>query len=261
MALNQDDATQLLIRWLRHPHAGITRYGYELYIPGEYRQYLYNNGNRDEQSISERMEENIPAFFAAAWGLCLRGIIRPGIRNLREQSTDDGNAGAGYSVTPFGRQWLAESHREDFVPTEPGRFAEMLAPYRDKLGAGFHERAQEALRCFIARAHLACCAMCGASAESILLKMAIKKNGDEEAVLKEYLTAGGRRRVENILLGKARQDVQDEYRGYTTLLKYWRDSAAHGRAQVIGEAEAYTALALLLRFAGFAQDRWNELTK
>lgn len=44
------------------------------------------------------------------------------------------------------------------------------------------------------------------------------------------------------------------------LLKYWRDSSAHGKAVRIQEPEAYQSLALLLRFALFARDRWDTLT-
>jgi hypothetical protein len=66
--------------------------------------------------------------------------------------------------------------------------------------------------------------------------------------------------VENIVIGKLRQNLRDEYKGYTTLLKYWRDQAAHGKASDIKDNEAYTSLALLLRFAIFVRENWDELT-
>ncbi len=44
------------------------------------------------------------------------------------------------------------------------------------------------------------------------------------------------------------------------LLKYWRDEAAHGKASNIKEEEAFTSLGLLLRFAMFMDNNWNELT-
>jgi hypothetical protein len=56
------------------------------------------------------------------------------------------------------------------------------------------------------------------------------------------------------------QQLRNEYAGYTTLLKYWRDLAAHGRASGLKDNEAYTSLALLLRFAIFVNERWTELT-
>ena len=73
----------------------------------------------------------------------------------------------------------------------------MVKPYQVRFGPGFYERAQEAVRCYGAHAYLACCVMCGASAESILLAIAIAKKGDEEEVLRLYATAQGRSRVEN----------------------------------------------------------------
>jgi len=44
-----------------------------------------------------------------------------------------------------------------------------------------------------------------------------------------------------------------------TGIKYWRDEAAHGKASNIGDNEAYTSLALLLRFAGFVNEHWQDL--
>lgn len=214
----------------------------------------------DQQGAIElRMREVSPHFFAAAWELCRRGVIRPGIRTLDSQSTDAGSAGCGYSVTPFGRTWLAEGHADDFVPTEPERFGRLLSPYENRFGPGFHERAQQAIRCYGAHAYLACCAMCGAAAESILLSIAIAKTGDESVVLKEYRAANGRTKIETLILGKARQGLQNGLRAYTELLKYWRDESSHGMASKINDEHAYTSLAMLLRFAQFSNDNWQEL--
>ena len=142
----------------------------------------------------------------------------------------------------------------------------MLAPYRARFGASFHERGQEAIRCYGAHAYLACCTMCGAAAEAILLAIAVANEPwiamskeDEARVLGQYNASGGRRRVENLILGKARRELHDEYVGYMTLLKYWRDQAAHGKVSDIKDNEAYTSLALLLRFAIFVNENWSEL--
>jgi hypothetical protein len=101
--------------------------------------------------------------------------------------------------------------------------------------------------------------MCGAATESIVLAIAIAKH-DEETVLKTYRTAQGRSRVENMIIGQASKSVQTEFKNYTVLLKYWRDEAAHGKQSDISDNEAFTALAILLRFAHYAHDRWDELT-
>ena len=259
MPISYEDAQTLLIRWLRQlDHGDYGTYGYDVYLPALLRRYLESQNIRHHEQ-EPHLRDMIPVFYAAAWDLCRRGILRPGVRGWNAQATADGASGNGYSITPFGEQWLAEADRDDFVPTEPERFAQMLAPFQDRFGPSFQERAQEAVRCYGAHAYLACCAMCGAAAESILLATAIDKT-DEETVLPLYNQSSGRRKVENLILGQARQGLQEEYRGYATLLKYWRDQAAHGKAAGITDNEAYTAVALLLRFALFASDHWSELT-
>jgi len=179
---------------------------------------------------------------------------------MNTQVTEQGTGGSGYSITPAGRDWLAEADKETFIPTEPSRFQQLLQPFEDRFGSGFRERAQEAARCYRAHAFVACCAMAGGAAESILLALAITKTGDEELVLKKYAGAEGRGRVENLIVGRAKEHIQRELRGFMVLLKYWRDQASHGIATNISDNEAYIALALLLRFAHFANDHWKELT-
>jgi hypothetical protein len=102
-------------------------------------------------------------------------------------------------------------------------------------------------------------AMCRAAAESILLAIAIAKLGDEQAVLKEYRTASGRVKVENMIIGQASPQLQRGFRGLTSLLNYWRDEAAHGMASTITDHEAFAALAILLRHATFVDLAWDEL--
>lgn len=258
MSLTPEDATNLLVRLVREVnHASYTRYGYEVYLPGLLRTHLQKQ--QQGQDLEESIQLMLPPLWEAAWNLCRRGILRPGLRLAGGQATDDGASGNGYSITSFGKQWLAESEKETFVPTEPERFAQMLANYKDKYGASFQERAQEAVRCYGAHAYLACCSMCGAAAESIMLATAIAKHG-ESRVLQQYNRSNGRRAVENMILGQRTPSLKEEYLGYATLLKYWRDSASHGSASNITDNEAYTSLALLLRFALFTSDRWSELT-
>ena len=103
--------------------------------------------------------------------------------------------------------------------------------------------------------------MCGAAAELILLSLAITKNGDEETIIQDYLSKGGRGRIENIIVGQKPKPIQDEFRANLNLLKYWRDVASHGRIAGIEENEAFTSLAILLRLARFVFDRWDDLTK
>jgi hypothetical protein len=102
--------------------------------------------------------------------------------------------------------------------------------------------ATEAGRCYAFGVYIACCAMCGAAAESIPLSVGIANSGDEAAVLTIYRAAnGGRRSIESIV-GQARQAIADPFRSATGLLSYWRDEAAHGLASTISEIEAHEAL-------------------
>lgn len=256
--MTDDDALKFIIYALREKgEAGFCQYGYGVWLPHIILKQLdlplreYN---------SKPVSDASPHFYTAAWELCRRGILRPGVRTLGEQATDSGSAGDGYTVTPFGKTWLAEAEHDDFVPTEPERFGKLLERFRSRLGAGFHQRAQEAVRCYGAHAYLACCVMCGGAAESILLAVAIAKEGDEQKILKMYRAANGRSKVENLVIGQATPQMQTQFRGFTTLMNYWRDEAAHGTTSQIDDDEAYTSLPLLLRFAHFVNDRWNELT-
>ncbi len=256
--MNIEDAERFIIRWLRdgRPTGGYPNYGYDVYLSNVIRWHLSEAGH-DDRDLDRSIPILWPTFVAAAWELCRRGVIRPGIRQLREQSTDQGSAGEGYSLTPFGDQWIAEADRDDFVPIEPQRFAQMLAPFT-RFGPGFRERAQEAVRCYGAHAYLACCAMCGAAAESILLAAATAKRGEEQT-LRTYASAAGRSRVQTDLPAHVAQPLRTEFNNLSILLKYWRDEAAHGKAARIADNQAYTSLALLLRLAEFVDQNWGDL--
>jgi len=43
---------------------------------------------------------------SAAWRLCLENVLRPGVKSYREQSTEHGAAGMGYSLTEHGKTWV-----------------------------------------------------------------------------------------------------------------------------------------------------------
>ena len=103
--------------------------------------------------------------------------------------------------------------------------------------------------------------MCGAAAESVLLSLAIAIDGDATKVEKMYFASGGRGRIEKLILSQQTLPIQEEFRGYLSLLKYWRDAASHGHRTGVRDNEAYTALAVLLRFAQFVNDRWDDCKK
>ena len=261
-----DDAVQFLIRYIHSGQAGQHQavrasYGYEVYVRAVLAAYLLEKGapqNGIWDAVQVAAPKLSPIFGTAAWTLCRRGLLRPGTTSLNTQSTDEGG-GWGFSVTPLGREWIAAAPGTDYLPIEGGRFARMLAERGQQFGGGFVERSQEAVRAYDAQAYLACCSMCGAAAESIILRLAVDKTGDEAATLKDYEAGGGRGRVERKLIGSLPAPLQADFRRYTDLLKHWRDSASHGRAIHMTEAEAYGALLLLLRFTIFASEHRAEI--
>lgn len=256
-----EDALLFLVEYLRkgtRSYFGPTEatdYGYDVYMLNPMRAYYRQRQQAELTQEHGAAERLAPAFLNAAWELCRRGILRPGIRTWNAQATGDGSAGFGFTVTPFGRTWLREAEHDTFVPTEPERFGQLLEPYRGRFGPGFHQRAQEAIRCYGAHAYLACCAMCGAASESIVLSVATAKLGETKAVA-TYSGANGRSRLEARLIGQVNDRLKRDFQALSILLKYWRDDSAHGKETTIGDNEAYTSIAMLLRFAAFVDDNW-----
>ena len=104
--------------------------------------------------------------------------------------------------------------------------------------------------------------MCGAAAESILLAIAIAKVKDEVAVLEEYRSGSGRRRViDRITTPTPKRGLREQLETFAGLLSFWRVDAGHGQDSRITEAEANMALLQLLRFAQFADSEWDALTR
>jgi hypothetical protein len=101
--------------------------------------------------------------------------------------------------------------------------------------------------------------MCGAASETVLLALAGESSGREE-VERLYRATGGRGKVANLVVGQAPDRMKAEFKAFTGLLDYWRDDAAHGLVSTIGDQEAFTSLALLLRFAQWADDRMKSRT-
>lgn len=257
------DAIDVIVDRLRENPDRYASFGYGVYLPTIWWEYGRERNNIPPNAFPEaerqRISEDLsPVFYMAAWELCRRGILRPGVTASRQQSTDAGQAGDGYSLTERGRGFLAAVVPEQFIPIEPNRTAQMLGRFRQRFGDGYHQRSQEATACYGALAYLGCCAMCGAAAESILLAVAIAKSGDEDQTLRRYRAAQGRRNLVNDVVGQSR--LGDRFRSFMDLLNYWRDETAHGQASAIGEIEAFDALGRLLRFAHLVDEEWDNLT-
>src|SRR5260221_1754435 len=261
-----DDAIAFIVEFLRTPRPddGYPKFGYEIYLPMVMVAYVREIEHSTEHVSrlwdSPRAKELSPIFYKAAWELCRRGVLRPGLKSLGEQATADGASGNGYSLTTLGRHWIQQDARSALL-AGPDRLSQMFDKLSSRFGLGISKRATEAVSCHTFGAYIACCAMCGAGAESILWAVAIAKSGGEAATLADYRTANGRKKVIDRVVGQVRQAIAEPFRSATGLLSYWRDDAAHGLASTISEIEAHEASARLLRFAQFAADNWDELTR
>jgi hypothetical protein len=268
--LNEEDAMARILSWLQSPKKGLDSvsfpsYGHELYIPNVIYKCLNDVIAEDRRQNPEGMrtyemdpdQVGSSVFYDAAALLCQRGILRTDPPNRNANGVD---IGKGFSLTSYGRQWLEQRSTYEHLPFEHDRFSQLLSLHSSRFGDGYHARCQEAVNCYRAQTYLACCVMCGAAAESILLSLAIGKKGDEGEVLREYKSANGRSKIENLLIGQQSTRIRQEFLSFMGLLKFWRDEAAHGTRSDIGENQAFTSLALLLRFAQFAETHWNEIT-
>ena len=94
--MEYEDALKLMTQLLRE-EAG-KDYGYDLYLPTLIRHYLTKFGGVRWDQAELPMRELSPVFYAAAWELCRRGILRPGVTRMDAQATSDSSAGNGYCL-------------------------------------------------------------------------------------------------------------------------------------------------------------------
>jgi hypothetical protein len=189
-------------------------------------------------------------------GNCAGGIVRPGVRTSGDQAVEEG----GYSLTVAGRAALANLDTATILIAQPGSLAATLNGYRPLFGDGFHQRAMEAIKCRNAEAWLACCAMVGAAAESVLLTIAITKEKDEERVLRTYRGSRGRQAVLNMIVGQADAQRRNTLTTFAAIVSLWRDDAAHGQASPIDTSNADEALRQFLHMCQWVACEWDSLT-
>lgn len=250
-----DEAIAILIELLRNERAG--QYGYDLYARNGAEAAALRLHRQDHQARERSAIALMPVFFDAAWELCRRGIVRPGVRRANDQAVPEG----GYSLTGPGRAAIAEMDATGILLAQPGSLAATLAAYRDRFGEGFHQRALEAIKCRNAEAWLGCCAMVGAAAESVLLAIAIAKIGNEAEILTTYRQARGRQKVLNLIVGRANAQRQGTLTTFAAIVSLWRDDAAHGQASPLSTANADEALRQLLHMCQWIDREWAELIR
>lgn len=237
---------------------GNLEYGFEIWIPKVVEEYFRATGANPALTHEAHNEPIWRAFYDAAWEFCRRGILRPSYFSPQGRGSQVYSLGDGYSLTAAGREWLGRAE-DAWFPTDAGRYISTLRKACAALGDAFTQRAHEAARCNESANYLACCVMCGAAAESALLRVGITKTGDEASILKLYESSRGRSRLVSLILGQASEFMKRGMMPGLELLKYWRDSAAHGDATGISAMEAQAALLILLRFSIFVVDNWAEL--
>src|SRR3990172_6979245 len=104
MDLDQEDAFHFIVLYLREGRKSpYGSYGYEFYLPNVMRCYLETVKKVPHHDTDQHLPRISPSFYAAAWELCRRGILRPGLKAYGGQATPDGSSGNGYSVTPLGK--------------------------------------------------------------------------------------------------------------------------------------------------------------
>ena len=259
--MTTDDALNFIVSLLRSPGTPLAHGGYDVYTENAIALYQVDREMMDRNTGSgypfrDRGIELSPLFLSALWELCRRGVLRPGLCDTAHSGVGQNVFGAGYSITPQGKSWLEHADYEGLASVIPGRFVDLLSSHERRFGPAFVRRGAEAVRCYSAHAFLACCTMCGAAAESVVLALALERNPESE-VWKIYSSAGGRARLVKRLTSGVPESSQREFNGFAALMTYWRDEAAHGKQSAISETEAFTSLMLLLRFSRYADDLFS----
>src|SRR5882757_7115256 len=114
--MDLDEAIAILLDLLRNGRA--LGYGYDLYARTGAQLAAQQRYPR-EPFIEGRVRELSPIFYEAAWELCRRGIVRPGVRRAGEQAVEEG----GYSLTVAGRAALANLDQATILITQRGSLA------------------------------------------------------------------------------------------------------------------------------------------
>lgn len=200
---------------------------------------------------------NTSPYIAAVWELVRRGILVPGLRRTEHGLLE--SSGTEFRITEYGERFLEADSTGTVLPSEHGRFMRHLESHAHRFRSSYVARASEALACYRATVFYACCAMCGAAAESILLSLSIAQAGNEDAVLRDYRTSQGTSKLIRRLSAQKNSVLHQRLEQFHDIIKYWRDEAAHAMSGQIDEEQAFISLLLLLRLARFADERWDEL--
>ncbi len=216
--------------------------------------YLSEHDRGGVGTWEERQAELSPAFMSAVWELCLLGVLRPGFPNTRFNGASNDH----YAITESGKHWLRDAGEFTLIPVDYDSFSTLLEPFAE-FSPAFFERARDAALCWKAQAYFACCAMCGAAAEAILLSAASAKLGDDQARA-IYRGKSGRSKIESIVIGQAKAIIKQALQPLFGFIAYWRDAASHGAASGVSRNDAITAIRGLFYYAKIVHENWAALT-
>jgi hypothetical protein len=82
-----DEAIARTIDTLRAHRA--KQYGYDLFPPQVARAFVERQQNIRDADRATAALEITPIFMDAAWELCRRGLVRPGVKNINEQAVSE----------------------------------------------------------------------------------------------------------------------------------------------------------------------------
>lgn len=85
--MDLDEAIAILLDLLRNDRA--RNYGYDLYARNG-AEFAARQRCPHEHHLEGPLRELSPIFYDAAWELCRRGIVRPGVRRSGEQAVEEG---------------------------------------------------------------------------------------------------------------------------------------------------------------------------
>jgi hypothetical protein len=189
-------------------------------------------------------------FFDAAWYLCRIGETAPA-----SEIRGPGFNGDGYSITSFGREWLASSAQRP--PSDPSRFVQIIRPLATRFGRGF-SNVQRRRQLATGPEIILPAARLRARPSQFCWRSRLQRWG--RRVVAEYRSGGGRAKIIRRTLGNVAKPLSDQFTSAASLVTYWRNETAHGTHTTINEAQVCMSLGELLRFAHFASDHWARLT-
>lgn len=263
-----EEALEFLIEYLRESKTSkpaderqLESFKYEVWIPRVAQIFHDRFPDRLKDLGGDgnlALKYHAPVFLDAAWALARQGVLRPSYAwGFDNNLYADG--GQGFSVTSQGREWLRQDNNTAIFFAHPGAYPKYLKKYVSRFGAGYAQRAEEALKCLSAGSYLAACAMTGAAAESIILATAITIIGENDA-LKLYRQGNGTAEITKKITVNLDERTKQEFRELTGIIKHWRNPSSHGEYVETDEVITMTALTTLVRLAQFVDSKWEQFT-